>query len=170
MSTDSETKAGSSMGRAPDELTGERSFEPAPAYKKRNRFRITWGEYLGREECPYMRRWVVETPLGSLRLHHWFSSDDERGFHDHPWWFVTLVLRGRYTDLNPQGEELMPTGKIKYRPSHHKHTVKVEPPGCWTLVLTGSHVRFWGFYVDGKFIKSNKYFLERGHHPCATKE
>lgn len=147
-----------------------RRFEPPPAYKHRNRFKLTWGEYLGRSECPYLRRWVLETPFGSLRIHHWLSSDDDRNFHDHPWWFITLVLSGEYTDVSPQGRESMTPGRIRFRPALHKHTVEVKPPGCWTIVLTGSHVRFWGFHVGGKFVKSNKYFLEHGHHPCNTQD
>lgn len=33
-------------------------------------------------------------------------------------------------------------------------------------MLTGREVRRWGFWVKWKFKKSNKYFLEHGHHPC----
>jgi hypothetical protein len=48
----------------------------------------------------------------------------------------------------------------------HRHTVEVADGGCWTVLLTGKVVRRWGFWVNGKFKKTNKYFLEHGHHPC----
>lgn len=127
---------------------------------------ITWGQYLGRPECPYMRRWVLNFGIFSIRLHHWYSSDDDRYFHDHPWWFITLVIFGGYTDVSPKGEERMKRWRMKYRPALHKHTVKVDKGGCWTLLITGSQIRKWGFWVKNKFKKANKYFLERGHHPC----
>lgn len=113
-----------------------------------------------------MRRWVMETPFGSVRLHRWLASDDRRHFHDHPWWFITLVLWGSYTDFTPHGEEVLRAGNVRYRPAHHQHTVGVPTRGCWTMMVTGAHSRFWGFWVGDKFKRSNKFFLEHGHHPC----
>lgn len=129
---------------------------------------ITIGEKLGKPECPYMRRWVINFHFFSIRIHHWYSSDDDRAFHDHPWWFITLILRGSYKDISPDGVEFMYPGKIKLRPALHRHTVKVSPGGCWTVMITGMQIRRWGFWIRNgtKFVKSNKYFLEHGHHPC----
>jgi hypothetical protein len=130
---------------------------------------ITWGERLGRPECPYMRRWVLNAHWLSLRLHHWYSSDDHRAFHDHSWWFVTLVLKGRYVDVSPSGREPMRPGAARFRPAPYRHTVEVAPGGCWTLVLTGRRSRRWGFYPDGRFRRANKYFAKYGHHPCVDR-
>jgi len=114
----------------------------------------------------YIERWYFETPLGSIRLHHWLHSDDSRNFHDHPWWFITLVLRGGYTDVSPSGTTVMNVGKITFRPANHQHTVQVNKGGCWTVLLTGPKIRKWGFWVGKKFKKANKYFLEHGRHVC----
>ncbi len=122
---------------------------------------------LGDKACPYLRRWAIAIDrFASIRLHHWHSGDDPRNFHDHPWDFVTIVLWGAYTDVTESGEERMTPGTIRYRPALHRHTVRVDKGGCWTLLLTGKVVRKWGFWVKGKFKKANKYFLEHGHHPC----
>src|SRR5215472_18922423 len=69
--------------------------------RKRPPVLIKWAEKLGLPQCPYLIRWRAETPFGSVRLHHWLGPDDDRAFHDHPWWFVTFVLAGGYTDRNP---------------------------------------------------------------------
>ncbi len=127
---------------------------------------FTWGEKLGRPECPYMRRWALNFGFFSLRIHHWYSSDDPRYFHDHPWWFVTLVISGSYTDVSTIGNEPMTPGTIRYRPALHRHTVSVSDGGCWTFMITGPTIRKWGFWVNGKFRKANKFFFEHGHHPC----
>lgn len=128
-----------------------------------------WRKALGKPECPYLHRWVAGLGLFSIRLHHWHSSDDTRHFHDHPWWFLTLVIKGSYHDVNPTGVKDMARWSVAYRPALHRHTVEVANGGCWTLLLTGPEIRFWGFWVDGKkFKKANKYFLEHGHHPCAS--
>lgn len=135
---------------------------------------LKWHERLGLPECPYLIRWRLETPFGSLRLHHWLGPDDDRAFHDHPWWFWTLVIKGGYTDRHPgatplspyQGEHLSAPA-FRFRPALHRHTVVPDPGGAWTVLLTGSRTRDWGFWAGGlKFVKANKWFLSRGHHPC----
>lgn len=113
-----------------------------------------------------MHRWRIETRWGSIRLHHWLAPDDDRFFHDHPWSFLTFVLRGGYTDRSPSGTEHLGSGAIRFRNAEHQHTVYPDPGGAWTLVLTGPKMRSWGFWVRGKFRKANKYFASFGHHPC----
>lgn len=131
---------------------------------------ITFGEKLGNPECPYIKRWVIDFGPFSIRLHHWISSDDQRNFHDHPWWYLTLVLKGGYVDRNPQGSKRRTIGSLDFYPATHQHTVLVDPKGCWTLLITGRESRTWGFWVKGKFRKRNKYFFEHGHHPCDIKD
>lgn len=143
-------------------------FESMPALM------IVWGQYLGRPECPYMRRWAI----GPLRLHHWYRSDDKRYMHDHPSWFITLVLKGHYSDWSMylpdvHIEDALHPGSVRFRKAEHIHYVDVKPPGCWTLLIFGRQTRDWGFWVprknnDGtlKFIKSNRFFRRFGHHPC----
>lgn len=126
-----------------------------------------WAEKLGLPGCPYVIRWRAETVLGSVRLHHWLGPDDDRAFHDHPWWFVTLVLRGGYDDETPAGTERLRAGSVRFRPALHRHTVRPWPGGAWTILVTGPRSRSWGFWLNGKFFKANKWFAARGHHPCA---
>jgi hypothetical protein len=125
-----------------------------------------------------MRRWAIETPWFSLRLHHWIRSDDKRHLHDHPWAFWTFVLKGSYIDVSgdewtsrypndfPADLENVRRFHLYFRPASHRHYVEVPAGGCWTLVLTGPKVRYWGFWVRGKFRKANGYFKEHGSHVC----
>lgn len=129
--------------------------------------KLAWRERLGLPDCPYVIRWRIETPWFSVRLHHWLGPDDDRAFHDHPWSFVTVVLRGAYTDRSPEGDERLRAGRVRYRPARHQHTVVPDPGGAWTVIVTGPKVRTWGFWVAGKFRKANKYFARYGHHPCS---
>lgn len=128
--------------------------------------KLIWREKLGKPECPYIERWVLDFGVFSLRLHHWLSSDDQRHFHDHPWWFFTIILAGGYTDISPSVREKMIPGRFKLRSAFHQHTVKVDRGGCWSFLVTGPENRVWGFWVDGRFRKRNKYFFEKGHHQC----
>src|SRR6266481_2310775 len=115
--------------------------------------RAAWAEKLGLPECPYVIRWRIEFPFGSVRVHHWLSSDDPRAFHDHPWWFITLVLKGGYADQHPGGWDHLGAGSVRFRPALHRHTVIPDPGGAWTLLVTGRVVRPWGFWPRGvKFV------------------
>jgi hypothetical protein len=127
---------------------------------------IRFREKLGLPECPYVVRWRFETPLGSIRLHHWLGPDDDRAFHDHPWWFLTFVFWGGYTDKSPAGDEHLRMGDIRFRPALHQHTVVPDLKGAWTFLVTGPKMRSWGFWLNGKFRKANKWFASFGHHPC----
>jgi hypothetical protein len=109
-------------------------------------------------------------PFGSVRVHHWLSADDDRAFHDHPWWFLTIVLRGGYVDQSPAGEDEVFAPAVRFRHALHRHTVYPGPRGAWTLVITGPRKRSWGFWRDGKFRKANKWFSTWGHHPCGGGE
>lgn len=128
--------------------------------------KLIWGQYLGKPECPYVKRWVVDFGLFSIRLHHWINSDDQRHYHDHPWWYCSLVLSGYYDDRSPDGVKRRKPGSINSFPALHRHTVEVPSTGCWTLLFTGREIRQWGFWVFGKFKKRNRYFYDFGHHPC----
>lgn len=141
-------------------------FESRSPYQKQMKYQpIIWSQKMGRPECPYFQRWVLNFWFFSIRLHHFISSDDKRTYHDHPWWFLTLVLAGSYTDISDVGvEDSLTKGSIRLRPASHRHIVSTD--GVWTLVLTGPESRIWGFYPKGKFLRREKYFKKYGHHAC----
>ena len=145
-------------------------FDSSPAdhvicYTKK----MIWNQKLGDQENPYLTRWALVTRFGSLRLHKWRCGDDDRNFHDHPWWFITIVLKGSYIDISPHGEDHLRRFSVRFRPAHHRHTVKTD--GAWTLLVTGPQVRTWGFWIPKKnkkmkFIRAREYFFRFGHHQC----
>lgn len=67
-------------------------------------------------------------------------------------------------------EEHLKAGSLTYRPAHHKHTVQTDPSGAWTILVNGPHIRKWGFWVNGEFMKVRQYFHKFGHHPCIDQE
>lgn len=121
---------------------------------------------VGLPECPYLVRWVADFKFFSIRLHKWLGSDDQRHPHDHPWWFITVPLYGCYYDIVENGKEVMWPFRIRFRPANHQHKVKLISKKCWTLLITGKECRRFGFWVNGKFVKRNRYFYDFKHHPC----
>lgn len=132
-------------------------------------YKIKWAQEIGPSECPMMRRWVFEVPWFSIRLHNFLRSDDMRHLHDHPWWFVTLILRGSYYDITEiDGEryasDRLKPGSIRFRPANHAHAVSTK--GCWSIVVTGPINRRWGFWDRGIFRPVSDYFRRYGYAPC----
>jgi len=99
-------------------------------------------------------------------VHHWTGPDDDRAFHDHAWWFTTLVVKGGYTDRHPGGEDHLRAGSVRHRGALHRHTVIPDPGGAWTVLVTGPRVRTWGFWEGTRFRKARRWFESKGHHPC----
>jgi hypothetical protein len=64
-------------------------------------FQIRWKEKLGLENSPYLYRWTVILFGYTIRVHHWIKSDDNRYFHDHSSWLISIVLRGFYWNVKP---------------------------------------------------------------------
>lgn len=142
---------------------------------------ITWGQWIENQDCPYLRRWVFNFGIGSIRVHHWFSGDDPRYLHDHPWWFLTFVVKGGYTDVTqkspfpeavyvgtdePRLRDVLRAPAVRFRHSYHAHTVADVLPGTWTVLLTGKPLRDWGFYTEKGWMRMRKFFRTYGHHPC----
>jgi hypothetical protein len=141
---------------------GDSNPSPRPISK----FQLRWREPLGRKECPYAYRWTLNLWLFSIRVHQWIRSDDKRHFHDHPWHFITLVLRGSYTDVSPSGRDELRMGSVRFRRATHRHYVEVPLGGALTVILTSPPVRNWGFWVKGVFKRPLRYFGKYGHPPC----
>ncbi|MFJ1257876.1 hypothetical protein [Cupriavidus sp. CuC1] len=107
----------------------------------------------------YMERyWLIPYNrfAPAARIHHILRSDDDRAFHDHPWPYVTVILRGGYTEVTPvydasglyQGEarKWHGPGSILFRRAKSWHRLEVpEGKTAWTLFITGKYQQRWGF-------------------------
>lgn len=100
------------------------------------------------DPAPIMRRWtLLETPLFGIKIHHILRSDPlKRGFHDHPWSFVSLCLGSRYIDniLGPGGRIRQKTKRLVFHKSTTPHRIEL-PSGakCWTIFITGPRRNDW---------------------------
>ncbi len=151
--------------------------------EKVKNFQIRWAEPIGRPECPYLYRWVFVFFGFSIRLHHWIRSDDKRFMHNHPWDFLTIVLKGGYTDVSNSGKKQyrsdlgkevpileldeLKSGSISFRKASHCHYVDVPEGGAWTLLFCGRPKQKWGFWIKtNQFFRPLRYFSKYGHPPC----
>ena len=115
----------------------------------------------------YLKRWhVLELKgRGTYYLHNFVSGDSDRDPHDHPFPFKTIVLWGRYFDVEYDSNrkiariEKMSIGRIRHRRATHLHRVLLskKSSSCWTLVFRGKKEREWGFLTRQGWVHHKQY-------------
>jgi hypothetical protein len=96
----------------------------------------------------------------NLTLHKIVRSDDPV-FHDHPWPYMTIILKGGYYEHTPlyigkyiRGEKIRwrGPGSIIIRGSKALHWLEMDPDvgSATTLFFMGPQVRDWGFVIKTK--------------------
>lgn len=132
---------------------------------------------IGGRENPYLLRWYL-TPwrrwhsqmrnaahpspwlrlkgwlgfvLPSVYLHCFLRSDDDRALHDHPWFWCSILVRGRYVEhtikaggVHVRRDRRSPS--IKLSTPWRAHRVELVDGACWTLFLIGPRLREWYFH------------------------
>lgn len=126
---------------------------------------------IGNPDAPYLRRWWIlpRNRFFNIYLHQILRSDDDRALHDHPWWNVSIILKGGYREWMPmhlpkhkltlpncsqQIGEIRKPGDFIFRAARYAHRLELlndgykNPPQaipCWSLFITGPRIREWGF-------------------------
>lgn len=100
----------------------------------------------------------------AARVHEILRSDLGREPHDHPWWYLTVVLKvGYWEERYDAAGQLVNTkwhgpGSVLFRRANSWHKL-VVPEGeiATTLFITGAKSQSWGFNVDGKKVPYYEY-------------
>lgn len=124
---------------------------------------------VGGADTPYMLRWWVipRNRLFNIYLHSFKRSDDDRALHDHPWFNLSIILRGRYIEHSIMAggchrEIMRRAGTVKFRAPWHAHRVEIfygEP--CITLFITGPVMRTWGFHCPHGWVSWQQFVSGR---------
>lgn len=97
----------------------------------------------------------------NIFLHNFHKSDPD-DLHDHPWPFVTVILRGGYWEHTPKGKFWRGAGTVNWAGSKSLHRVELVPNvDTWTLFIPGPTVREWGFIDKGIWKRHDRYLAER---------
>lgn len=117
--------------------------------------------------------WCFQRFDVAIRVHEILRSDKGRDPHDHPWSYVTIILRGGYWEhrydaaSNEISAKWHGPGSILYRPagSWHRLILPLHDPynsasgfaPCTTLFITGKKAQSWGFLVAGEKVPYYTY-------------
>lgn len=127
----------------------------------------------------YLNRWGVQHPrLGAIFLHRMDAPDPGIDLHDHPWTFVTVILKGGYVEQranirhavaqawHAENGVLLARGRtVTLRPGSVKmmrldecHTIfRLLKEQSWSLVLAGPVRCKWGFYTPDGYLDEKRY-------------
>lgn len=98
----------------------------------------------------------------AARVHQILTSDKDEDYHNHPWPFITIILRGGYWELRPvfddyTGDIIGETrtwkgpGSILIRSENDYHKVELpEGKDSWSLFIMGAYKHVWGYLVPRK--------------------
>jgi len=96
----------------------------------------------------YLSRWYV-IPRNywlNVYLHRFDHSDDDRAFHDHPWYSVSFLLKGELKEHSFKGIRLIPWLAPVFRTAKFAHRLELVKGPVFTLFITGPKIRDWGFH------------------------
>jgi len=131
----------------------------------------------------YLNRWWQwpRNNLTNCYLHNMIRDDDPI-LHDHPYWFVSIMLDGELrenysptpaADVSALGRvwersRILRAGDIVFRSSTMAHQLVVRRE-AWTLMISGRRVREWGFWCPKgwrewyKYVATNQDPSQRGN-------
>ena len=99
----------------------------------------------------------------AIRVHEILRSDLGRDPHDHPWPYITVILRGGYWEERYQGTEMVSLkwhgpGSVLMRAATDLHRLCL-PAGTTThtLFMTGRYKQRWGFMTAKGKVPHNEY-------------
>jgi len=114
----------------------------------------------------YLNRWGIgHDRVGGILLHRMDAPDPGIDTHDHPWFFVSLILKGGYIEYrstNRESEEQTRVVRLRWSIRTMRldecHTItELIHDQSWSLVLRGPRRRQWGFYPPEGYMNESKY-------------
>jgi len=115
------------------------------------------------------RLYLLETPWFAICLNWLNKPDPEPYLHDHPASFLSIVLRGWYTEeRSTPAERTWPDHPSRVRNrswfnfirAHalDRHRITYVAPSTLTPCFMGTNVRTWGFHRPGGWISGQDYY------------
>lgn len=123
----------------------------------------------------YMRRWrLVHFKRFGVRVHCIERDDKDRELHDHPFDFVSIILKGGYIEHRPFGvSRVFKAPSFVVRKAEDLHRLELINGPTWTLVFRGALRREWGFMTAQGWKHWRRFTEEKGNvveedHPYAA--
>lgn len=111
----------------------------------------------------HFRRWtILKTPWFAVYLHHILRGDEDLHPHNHPWNFISLILKGFYWEYDRfWNKRKYKSFNLNIKKAKEFHKLELTAP-VWTLVFCGKKkfkeiVSDWGYLVEGQEVDHKTY-------------
>lgn len=104
----------------------------------------------------YLERWGIECRWGGIFFHRMAAPDPGLWLHDHPFWFVSFVVKTGYSEYralarDPENWEVTHRNRFSLRSMRldeiHR-IVALQGKTSWSIIIHGPKKRPWGFFTD----------------------
>lgn len=134
-------------------------------------------EIVSQNGVVHFRRWrILATPWFNIYIHNILKSDEDAHPHDHPWNFLSFVLKGGYSEEwmhsyedrdyrrgNQMLKSIRRPGTFVYHDAKDFHKLTLLKGSAWTLVFTfGKHRKSWGYQTEEGWV-DHKLYREMKH-------
>lgn len=113
----------------------------------------------------YLHRWflIPKNKYFNIFLHKFHRSDDDRALHDHPWYSISVLLKGeiiehRWSDKVRYILRFLPV----FRSAKFAHRIELVKGPVTTLFITGPRIRTWGFHTKAGWMESSVFLKMYG--------
>lgn len=117
---------------------------------------------IGPRDNPYMHRWHLLRWRGwQLALHKIWRSDDDRALHDHRADNLSILLKGKYTEIRSIGDRGQVYGpcNVIFRKAEQPHRLVLDlGKPVWSIWLRWPSRREWYFHCPGRGLVHWKLF------------
>jgi hypothetical protein len=128
-------------------------------YKSGSRWALLrWTE----TDSAYLTRlFLVKTPWFCVCLHWILKPDPEPYLHDHPTTFLSLILRGGYSECRAKNGTMETEDHNWYNfiraTPDDAHSITNVKPNTLTLCFMGPKLRDWGYHLDYSWMHWKTY-------------
>lgn len=131
---------------------------------KLGRWKLFEKTKVGDPDNPLIIRYhLFRCPWFGIWIHKMLRSDHDRALHDHPFSFISFILKGGYSEVTDIGILDHTPGDVLVRPAEWRHRVVLEPGKfSWNLLLVGRRRRLWGFWPNNIWCWHRKYDTNTG--------
>jgi quercetin dioxygenase-like cupin family protein len=109
----------------------------------RPRSRFVTSHRLTRHDHPPVK---IAARANLQKIQFRFCQSDPSVPHDHPWHFLSFVIRGRYREITEARTIVRRPGSVAFRRATCPHRVELLGHPVTTVIITGPHCRPWGFW------------------------
>lgn len=121
-------------------------------------------EIVSKEGEVHFRRYrLLATPWFNIYIHNIRRSDEDLHMHDHPWHFLSIILKGVYEEKYQTFYEDQTryanytVGNYVKHNARDVHQITLKTPEVWTLVFTSGREREWGYRTPQGWIDFKTY-------------